>query len=156
MVTSAGFDVHNDPSVVYRSGLTVADATSLPLSVFNTGTPIPVVPVKGTPNVYVEARCATAANEIGVTPVAIGKVQLPGQGTGYAVLAVGSEITLTVGALDDGAATPKFRSPAWVSDASGARGSNLLGGGPVEFVAFVVTTAPTGGDATDLYAWASS
>jgi hypothetical protein len=154
-VVSAGFNVTTDPAVAYRTALTALDPVANPITVF-TGATIPVVAVKGTPSVYVSARCATGANAIGVTPVAIGKVQQPGGSSAYAVLGVGAQITLTVGALTDGATVPKFLSPASLVDALGARGSNLLGGGPVEFIAFVVTTAPTGNNATDLYAWASA
>jgi hypothetical protein len=147
------FTVIDDPATIYRGPLTVADTAdiaTLTTAVFTRASnPIPVVPVVGRPNVYVRAATTNTADSIGVTPVALRRDQF----AGYTIVAVGSELTLTSGAFSDGTL---FLSPAAVFDAMGARGSQLMGGGAVTHVAFLVTTAPTAARAVTLYAWASA
>jgi hypothetical protein len=133
----------------YRSAITAADSTTVNPAVFTGGT-IPVIVATGQPNLFVTARFANSGDTIGVTPCAL---NIDSTGT-VTVLALGSEITLAAAAtpLSDGT---KTYSVSGLASAYGAKSALPDGAGLVTHVAWLVTTAPTSGHSTDLYAWLS-
>jgi hypothetical protein len=145
------FQTLNSPATVkYRAGVTAADSTTVAPTTFTGGSPVPVIPATGQPNLYVTARFTANTDTIGVTPVAL---NIDNQGT-VTVLALGIELTLSCAAtpLTDGTL---YYSNSQLATAWGPRSSQSLGAGPITHVAWLVTTAPSSSHATDLYAWLS-
>lgn len=149
-----------DATAKYRTAITAADTADLAAlvgTVFTRTTlPIPVVPVVGAPNVYVRAQTTNTADAIVLMLVAL-RATVNSATPAFTVVSIGQPLTLTSGGTGNPATgtAPQFMTPVSVNDAQGGAGASQ-GSGPVTHVAFMCVTAPTGGRAVDLYAWAAA